>query len=146
MLKKKENMPTSEMLQLAQAMSRLADSLDKFQDPLWWQKTVGASMQTMLQSPQVQEALPPPPISLTGMVVTLSDDERATMAALVYDKLQPQLDEFNQFVKTSLTELSPNRLKELAESIKSGAEVKLKRRRGCVYVETDNGIEIYLNL
>jgi hypothetical protein len=144
--KKKDNMPTSEMLQLAKAMSRLADSLDKFQDPLWWQKAVGASLQTTLQYPQIREALPTLPFSLSQVIVTLSEEERQDLASKVYEKLKPQLTEFNGFVKASLVDLPPNRLKELAQRIESGEKLQLKRRRGCVYVSTDGGGEVYLNL
>lgn len=132
-------------LQLAEAMNRLADGLDKFQDPLWWQKTVGQSLQTMVQLPIVREALPPG-VSVESVVVKLSDEERQNMTQRVYKALQPQLAKVNDLVQESLKELPPNRLKQLAEQIEKGAKLELKRRRGCVFITLDSGEEFHLNL
>ena len=127
-------------------MGRLADGLEQFQDPLWWQKTVGSSLQTLVQYPQMREALPALPVSVSGLVVTLSESERQDLAGKVYEALKPQIAEFNEFVKVSLAELPPNRLKQLAEKVEAGEKLELKRRRGCVFVGSESGSETYLGL
>ncbi len=144
-------MKNSEAMEhLAQAMNRLADRIEEFQDPLWWQKTVGASFQTMLNAPVMQEVVrgsfPSLAPQLESVVVTLSENDRAKMSKCVYEALKPQLKDFNKFVKQSLKELPPNRLKQLAQEIDAGHVPKLERRRGCVFIKMDSGNDFHLNL
>jgi hypothetical protein len=138
------------MEHLAQAMNRLADKIEEFQDPLWWQKTVGASFQTMLNAPVVQglvgASFPRIAPQLESIVVKLSEDDREEMSKRVMKALKPQLKDFNKFVKVSLEELPPNRLKQLAQEIDAGHIPKLERRRGCVFVKMDSGSDFHLNL
>ena len=128
------------MLQLAKAMSKLADSLDKFQDPVIWQKIISDAARTL---PGYQPRLPS--IRLEEVTVSLSDEERHRLTSLVYEKVKPQLQEFNQFVKQSLEEMPPHRLKEIAEKVERGAAPRLGRAHGCIYLEAEDR-RVYLGL
>jgi len=134
---------------LAEAMSKLAGAIERFQDPVWIQKTFADAFQQMagieLTAPVVARALPAG-ITLQGIIVTLSEEQRQELSQKIYEALSPQLQEFNQFVKDSLSEMPPGRLKELAERVERGEKPTIKRRRGCVFVETDGGYESYLGL
>jgi len=135
--------------QLAEAMTNLADAIKRFQDPVWIQKTFADAFQQMagipLTAPTVARALPLG-VTVEAIIVKLTDEQKEQLSQKVYEALNPQLQEFNQFVKASLTEMPPHRLKELAERIDKGEKPELKRRRGCVFIETDGGYEAYLGL
>ena len=134
------------MLKLAEAMSKLADRLADFQDPVLWQKVIQDALRTGALPAQVAEAAALPPVRIEAVTVSLSDEEREKLAAQVHEAVQPQLAEFNEFVKESLKEIPPARLKELAEKIEAGAKPQLRRRRGCIFLELDSGEEFYLGL
>jgi hypothetical protein len=55
---------TKAQLELAKAMNRLAEGLERFQDPDWWQRAAGQAFQTMVNIPAMEpilsRALPPP--------------------------------------------------------------------------------------
>lgn len=138
---------------LAEAMSKLADAMNNFSDPVRWQKTISDAVRVAAGLPQVEAELTrritavlPSGVALQAIAVELSEDQRREMAAEVMAKLEPQLVEFRNFVQTSLKEMPAHRLKELAEKIKAGAKPLLRRRAGCVFVELDTGEETYLNL
>lgn len=138
-------------LKLAEAMAKLADRLEKFQDPVFWQKTLSDAAQmlpgaTRILPPPI-EALPIPSAGVEGISVsvTLSDEERNRLASAVYEAVQPQLSEFNQFVQDSLKEMPAHRLKKLAEKIEAGEKPEIKRRRGCVFI-TVGDTEAYLGM
>lgn len=143
------NKETEAQLKLAEAMNRLAEGIEKFQDPAWWQRVVGQAFQTLFEIPAIQpmvaQALPAG-VSLESIIVRLTDEERQDMSQKVYEALQPQLDEFTGFVKDSLQEMPAHQLKELSEQIKKGAKPTLKKRRGCIFVVFDSGYEAYLSL
>ena len=143
-------------IKLAEAMGRLAEALEKFQDPLIWQKVFRTAVESGLAFPQLPRPgivgeLPGattvvPPVTVTGVTVTLSDEERERIVTRVYEAVQPQLAEFNTFVKESLVEMPPTRLKLLAMSLEKGEKLELARRRGCVYIREESGEEHYLGL
>lgn len=149
MFGKKNKEEQKSQLELAKAMNRLAEGLEKIFDPIYFQKTIGDAMQLMAQveltAPAVARVLPPG-VTLEAITVRLSDEEREKMTQKIYEALQPQMQEFDNFVKTSLAELPPHRLKEIAEKIEGGAKPSLKRRRGCIFIEMDDGYESYLGL
>lgn len=136
-------------LELARAMHHLAESIERFQDPVWFQKTIGDAFRGMAQfdltAPAVARVLPPG-VTLEAITVSLSDEEREKMSQKIYEALKPQMQEFDNFVKTSLAELPPHRLKEIADKIESGVKPSLERRRGCVFIKMDDGYESYLGL
>lgn len=139
------------MEKLADAMSKLAGSLEKFQDPILWQKVISDAIQTL---PQLTRFLPPiaevpagelPAGRVEKVSVSLSDEERTRLAAQVHEAIKPQLQEFSEFVQQSLKEMPVNRLKELAEKIERGEKAEIKRRHGCIFIVVGD-TEIYLGL
>ena len=139
---------TKAQLELAKAMNRLADNLEMVLDPAWWQRQTGQLFQTFAEIPAVAPVLRAnlPAGSLESITVRLSDEEREQMSQMVYEALQPQLHEFQGFVKQSLEELPAHRLKELAKQIEAGEKPRLEKRRGCIYVTFEDGTEQYLGL
>ncbi len=152
---KKEKQPKPEA-QLAGAMNRLADAIEKFQDPIRWQKIMSdavsmvpamgeqvASLRSRLATPVT--GLPPltnPPIAV---IVALTPEERTEMVTKINEAIQPQLAEFGGFVKEALTEMPEPRLKAVYEQVKAGKTPKLKRRHDCVFLEAGE-TETYLRL
>lgn len=133
---------------LAAAMNRLAERIEGFQDPVWIQRVMGDAFRGMAAIEGMQNLLAPvlpPGVTIESVRVTLSDEDREKLSEKVYQALQPQLEEFDHFVRESLEEMPPHRLKTLAEAIEKGAKPKLARRRGCIYIEMD-GLETYLGL
>lgn len=141
------------MEKLAEAMSKLADRLEKFQDPVLWQKVMNDAIRGGLDFGRL---LPPglglpiagPPVgTVEGVSITVgfSDEERSRLATQVYEAVAPQLQDFNLFVKESLKEMPPHRLKALAESIERGEKASIERRSGCIYIKA-GGTEAYLGL
>ena len=134
------------MERLAEAMGKLATSLEKWQDPVLWQKIIQDALRTGALPPQmVTPLITAPPPQIESMTVRLSDEDRDKMSDKVYEAVKPQLAEFNEFVKTSLQEMPVGRLKDLAKQIEEGKVVKLKRRQGCVYITTEVD-DFYLGL
>lgn len=136
-------------LELAKAMTRLAEGIERFQDPVWIQKVFVDALQTMAGVPQIAPAVAralPPGVTLEAITVSLSEKDRKQVSKQIYTALKPRLKEFNQFVKDSLKDMPPHRLKELAQKIEQGAKPTLERRRGCVYIKLDTGDEYYLGL
>ena len=135
-------------LALAEAMSKLADRLEKFQDPILWQKLIQYAMRVgaLPPLPQPITATGPSPVRIEAVTISLSDEERRKLADQVYEAVQPHLSEFNDFVKESLKEMPPARLKALADKIEGGAKPQLRRRQGCVFMELESGEEFYLGL
>ena len=138
------------MEKLAEAMNRLADNLEKFQDPILWQKTISDAARTIPELTRFFPAAPTPAGELPAgrieeVAVSLSEEERSKFANQVYDAVKPQLQEFNQFVQESLKEMPMHRLKELAEKIEAGEKPQIKRRHGCIFICAGD-TEIYLGL
>ncbi len=133
------------MEKLAGASNNVADRIEKSQDPVIWQKVIGDAVAF---APALRAVLSPPPVVATGVEVsvTLSLEERQKLAGTVFELVKPQLAEFNEFVKQSLLDMPPHRLKEMAEKIEKGAKPSLKRRHDCVLVALDSGDEFYLGL
>ncbi len=137
------------MEKLAEAMNKLADRIEKFQDPVIWQKVIGDAVAF---APALRAMLSPLPVvdplakGRVEVSVTLSLEERQKLAGTVFELVKPQLAEFNEFVKQSLLDMPPHRLKEMAEKIEKGAKPSLKRRHDCVLVALDSGDEFYLGL
>ena len=134
---------------LAEAMSKLATALEKFQDPMLWQRVISDAMRVgflpprAFPTPLVQGELPGGRVE--AMQLSLTDEERVRLAQQVYQTLQPRLAEFNTFVKNALKEMPAARLKDLAEKIERGVVPSLSRRGGCVFVSVD-GEDFYLGL
>jgi len=140
------------MEKLAEAMSKLADRLEGFQDPLVWQKILSDAVQAMpslaATIPPLQQAeqVPPGAARIEAISVSLCKEERDRLTSQVYEAIKPKLDDFSEFVQQSLLEMPAHRLKELATKIEAGAKPTLGRRRGCVFVGLDSGEEFYLGL
>jgi len=134
------------MEKLAGAMEKLATSIEKWQDPVLWQKIIQDALRTGALPPHVVAPLiATPPPQIEAVTVRLSDEDRNKMADKVYEAIKPHLVEFNEFVKTSLQEMPLGRLKDLAKQIEEGKVAKLERRQGCVYITT--GVDdFYLGL
>jgi len=142
---------------LAEAMTKLADRLEKFQDPVFWQKMLSDAVR------QIPALGPPGPVmtarpvlvggpgepergvSVEGITISLSDDEREKLVNQVNEAIQPQLTEFSEFVKQSLLEMPAHRLKKIAEKVAAGEKPTLRRRSGCIFI-TAGDEEIYLGL
>ncbi len=142
-------------LALASAMKNLAETIGRATDPIRWQKMIADAMFTLapLPQPEIQEALArvlpggAATVRTISMTVSLSDEERERLAGVVFDSLKPQLADFAQFTEAALKDMPPHRLKSLAEKIEAGAKPKLRRERGCIYVDLEGEpIGTYLNL
>lgn len=144
---------------LAKALDKLADHMERFVDPVVWQKILSDAM-GMIPSlgqafPIVQPVAVTPvavtpfqghdPIFLEGVTIKLSDEEREKLANQVYEAIQPQLAELNDFVQKSLLDMPAHRLKKIAEKIASGEKPSLGRQRGCVFIEAGDE-KVYLGL
>lgn len=148
---------------LAAAMDKLADRLMKFQDPVLWQKVLSDAVRT---APGLLPGLSPSPlpggvvgssspyqptstlllpVSIEGVTVSLSDEERDKLVAQVYHAVQPEIAAFSEFVKLSLKDMPPHRLKSIASKVQAGEKVELHRRSGCVFLKAGDE-EVYLNL
>jgi len=133
------------MEKLAGAMEKLATSIEKWQDPVLWQKIIQDALRTGALPPHVVAPLIAAPAQIEAVTVRLSDEDRDKMTDKVYEAVKPHLAEFNEFVKTSLQEMPLGRLKDLAKQIEEGKVAKLQRRQGCVYITT--GVDdFYLGL
>lgn len=139
---------------LAEAMSKLAQALEKFQDPVLWQKVISDAMRIGFLPPGVPAppqipGLPQIPGVVVGRVeavsVSLTEEERGRMAEHVFQGLQPQLAEFNRFVQQALTDMPAARLRALAEKVEAGVKPTISRRQGCVLVQVGDE-EYYLGL
>ena len=143
---------------LAEAMAKLAGTLENFQDPVLWQKIFSdvitrSAMGLPLMMPQAfdtgataaveGEALRP--VRIEGVTVALSVEEREKLAGQVYEAVQPQLAEFSEFMKQALAEMPPDRLKRIADKIAAGEKPTIQRRQGCVFIAA-GGEESYLRL
>lgn len=142
------------MEKLAGAMGKLAETLEKFQDPILWQKvfqdavSIGVFPQTVVQQLQVGPPQVGPPaeaVRIQRIEISLSDEERENLATKIHEAIQPQLAEFNEFLRDSLKEMPPHRLKQLAAKVEEGAKPALARRRGCVFIIAGDD-EFYLGL
>lgn len=142
-------------LALASAMKKLADTIETATDPVRWQKMITDAIFTLapLPQPEIQQAfarvLPggETTVRAISVSVSLSDEERERFAAVVFEALKPQLEEFSKFTETALKDMPAHRLKEIAEKVEAGAKPKLRRERGCVYIDFDGELfGTYLNL
>ena len=153
MAKNKEEIEAQ--LALASAMRKLAETIESATDPIRWQKAITDAMFTLapLPQPQIQQllarALPGGEATVRAIAVSvsLSDEERQNLAGVVFEALKPQLEEFAKFTETALKDMPAHRLKEIAEKIEAGAKPKLRRERGCVYIDFEGEpVGTYLNL
>lgn len=142
-------------LALASAMKNLAETIERATDPVRWQKMVTDAIFTLapLPQPEIQQAfaraLPggETTVQAISVSVSLSDEERERLAAVVFEALKPQLEEFYKFTETALKDMPAHRLKEIAEKVEAGAKPKLRRERGCVYIDFEGELfGTYLNL
>jgi len=144
---------------LGEGMAKLAGALEKFQDPVLWQKllsdaitrsSLGLPLVITPQSPVPGETAAAEgealrPVGIESVAITLSDEERVKIAGQVYEAVQPQLAEFNDFVQQALAEMPADRLKRIADKIEAGEKVTIKRRQGCVFLAAGDE-ESYLGL
>jgi hypothetical protein len=150
---------------LAIAMTKLAESMKDFQDPIKWQKIVSDAMRGFAGMGQQVINLRALPVPLPGAVeatlqpvgqpvnytlpatVTLdiSEEDRVKMAEKVFEAIKPELTEFGGFVRRSLDEMPAHRLKEIADKVDAGVKPTLEKRKGCVFIKADDK-EAYLNL
>ena len=139
---------TKAMEKLAEAMTNLADRLERFQDPVMWQKIFSDAMSLgALPRPSAVAIGPSVPIGMIeGVTVRLSEEDRDAMAQRVFEAIQPQLEEFSDFLKDSLKDMPAHRLRELAAKIDEGKAPKLQRRPGCIYITFETGEGYYLGL
>lgn len=142
-------------LALASAMRKLAETIESVTDPIRWQKVIADAMFTLvpLPQPEIQQALArvvpggEATVRAIAVTVSLSDEEREHLAGVVFEALKPQLEEFTKFTETALKDMPAHRLKEIAEKIEAGAKPKLRRERGCVYIDFEGEpFGTYLNL
>ena len=151
--KKKEEIEAQ--LALASAMKTLAETIERATDPIRWQKMVTDAIFTLAPFPQPQirealaQALPggETTVQAIAVSVSLSNEERERLAGVVFEALKPELEEFSKFTERALMDMPPHRLKEIAEKIEAGLKPKLRRERGCVYIDIEGEtIGTYLNL
>ena len=146
------------MEKLAVAMNKLADKLERFQDPVIWQKVLTDAIHTMpglgaaiSASPALPAPLPGEPTErrlLVGRIeefVHLSDEERTKLVGEIHKAIEPQLAEFSEFVRQSLQEMPAHRLKKIGEKMAAGEEPKVTRKPGCIFIRTGDE-ETYLAL
>lgn len=153
MAKNKEEIEAQ--LALASAMKQLAETIGKATDPIRWQKMITDAIFSLapLPQPAIQQtlarALPggEATVQAIAVSVSLSDEERERLAGVVFEALKPQLEEFAKFTEIALKDMPAHRLKEIAEKIEAGAKPKLRRERGCVYIDFEGEASgTYLNL
>lgn len=142
-------------LALARAMKALAETIERATDPIRWQKAITDAMFSLapLPQPEIQQtlarALPggEATVQAISVAVSLTDEERQRLAKIVFEALKPQLEEFSKFTEMALKDMPPHRLKEIAEKVEAGLEPKLRRARGCVYIDFEGEhFGTYLNL
>lgn len=153
MAKNKEEIEAQ--LALASAMRKLAETIESATDPIRWQKMITNAIFSLapLPQPEIQQALAralpggEATVRAISVSVSLSDEEREHLAGVVFEALKPQLEEFAKFTETALKDMPAHRLKEIAEKIEAGAKPKLRRERGCVYIDFEGEpFGTYLNL
>jgi len=153
MAKNKEEIEAQ--LALASAMKNLAEKIERATDPIRWQKMVTDAIFALapLPQPEIQQALAralpggETTMRAISVSVSLSDEERERLAGVVFEALKPQLEEFTKFTETALKDMPAHRLKEIAEKVEAGATPKLRRERGCVYIDFEGEtFGTYLNL
>jgi hypothetical protein len=144
---------------LAAALDKLADRLEKFTDPLTWQKTLSDAVRMMpfMSAPVARlRQLQGGPVAIPSVgftpttdpllvSVNLSEEERTLMVEKINTAIQPQLAEFTGFVRQSLVDMPAHRLKKIADKVDAGVTPQLERRKGCVFIKAD-GEESYLGL
>ena len=142
-------------LALAASMNKLAETIDQATDPIRWQKMITDAIfgLTPLPHPELHAALarvlPGGEAAVQAISVTMSltDEERERMAGVVFEALKPQLEDLTKFTEIALKDMPAHRLKDLAEKIEAGAKPKLRRERGCVFVDIEGeSVGTYLNL
>jgi hypothetical protein len=143
---------TEAQAKLAEAMNKLASSLERFQDPVVWQKifrdavlqmpALGEAQQRLLEAPAV--ALPQG-VRIDTLMISLSDEERQKLVAQISEAVQPQLVEFGVFVTQALSDMPAGQLKRIADKVAAGETPTLKRRQGCIFVSAGDE-EVYLRL
>jgi hypothetical protein len=135
---------------LASALDKLADHMERFVDPVVWQKVLSDAMGLIPSLAQIGQPVRPglavtPLLGIEGVTIKLSDEEREKLANQVYEAIKPQLSEFNDFVQKSLLDMPAHRLKKIAEKIAAGGKPSLGRERGCVFIEAGDE-KVYLGL
>lgn len=142
-------------LALASAMKTLAETIERATDPIMWQKMITDAIFSLAPLPQpglqqaLAQALPggETTVQAISVSVSLSDEERERLAGVVFEALKPQLEEFAKFTEIALKDMPPHRLKEIAEKVEAGMKPKLRRERGCVYIDFEGEtFGTYLNL
>lgn len=143
-------------LELARSMKALAETIDRATDPIRWQKMITDAIFTLAPVPQPEmrqalaQALPggQATVEAISLTVSLSAEERERLAGVVFEGLKPQLEDFSKFTQEALKDMPPHRLKEIAEKIEAGLKPRLRRGRGCVFLdfEGEPGGGTYLNL
>lgn len=136
------------MAKLAEAMSKLADNLERFQDPVIWQKVLSDTIHAVPGLATTISPMPvpgaarltrgePTPLPLhEELGVNLSDEERTKLVGQIHKAIEPQLAEFSEFVRQSLQEMPAHRLKHIGERMAAGEELKIKRKSGCIFIST----------
>lgn len=70
-----------------------------------------------------------------------------TICEKAMDDIESQMDEFKGFISQSLSELSEEQLKRIGDLMAKGEKFKLRRRKGCVYLDFGHGDEdFYLRM
>ncbi len=142
-------------LALAASMNKLAETIASATDPIRWQKMITDAMFSLIPSPHpaLREALAraipggEATVQAISVSVSLTNEERERMAGVVFEALKPQLEDLAKFTETALNDMPAHRLKVLAEKIEAGAKPKLRRERGCVFVDIEGDpTGTYLNL
>lgn len=141
-------------LKLAEAMDKLSEAINGFQDPVRWQKVFQDAIRLGIFSRpfELPQAVAVPNSSqevglgrIETISIRLSDGERDELVKEIHAKLEPQLAEFNMFVRKSLERMPPGRLKGLGDKLRAGVSLKLGQREGCIFVEAGDE-DFYLGL
>ena len=77
----------------------------------------------------------PPGAMITGVAVSLSEEERKAICERAMADIEEQMSEFKGFIGQALSELPEGTLKRMGELMKKGEKFKIRRRHGCVYLD-----------
>ncbi|MBA7653927.1 hypothetical protein ES703_61792 [subsurface metagenome] len=131
-------------------LKRIADAFEKiakiYEDPTAYlenlsQQISGAVSRVQIPAPRPAEmgAGPALPVSVTGVELKLSEEERKAICERAMADIEEQMTEFKGFIGQALSELPAGELKRIGELIKKGEKFKLRRRHGCIYLDFGHG-------
>ncbi len=130
-------------------LKRIADAFEKiakiYEDPTAYLESLSqginqAVSRVQIPAPRpVEGAGPALPVSVTGVELKLSEEERKAICERAMADIEEQMTEFKGFIGQALSELPAGELKRIGELIKKGEKFKLRRRHGCIYLDFGHG-------